>query len=60
MWQNITNGIIGLGVIALAFLGLTGTTLVWTLVLAGVVIAILGFWGAADVSNGAGATTKTA
>ncbi|MDR3546751.1 MAG: hypothetical protein P4M11_00495 [Candidatus Pacebacteria bacterium] len=37
---------LGLWVIVLAFLGLTGTTMMWTLVITGVVVAVLAFWGA--------------
>jgi len=46
MWQQWVNGILGLWVIVVAFLGFTGSTLLWTLVITGVVVAILGFWGA--------------
>ena len=46
MWQQWVNGILGLWVIVVAFLGFTGNTLMWTLVITGVVVAILGFWGA--------------
>lgn len=46
MWQQWINGILGLWVIALAFIGLTGTTLTWTLAITGIVVAALGFWGA--------------
>lgn len=46
MWQQWINGILGLWVLVLAFLGLTGNALMWTLAVTGVVVAILGFWGA--------------
>jgi VIT1/CCC1 family predicted Fe2+/Mn2+ transporter len=45
MWQQWTNGILGLWIILLAFLNLSGTALVWTLAISGIAIAILGFWG---------------
>jgi hypothetical protein len=46
MWQQWINGILGLFVLVLAFIGLSGTTLTWTLAITGAVVAILGFWGA--------------
>lgn len=57
MWMDWINGILGLAVIVVAFLGLTGVTLGWTLGILGAVIAILGFWGA---TAGAAPTVKTA
>ena len=51
MWQDWTNGVLGLCVIVAAFLGLTGTTLTWTLVVLGVVIAVVGFWGALNPTS---------
>ena len=47
MWQDWINGILGIWVIVIAFLGLTGSAFTWTVVVTGVVIAILGFWAAA-------------
>ncbi|MBU6388452.1 DUF677 domain-containing protein [Patescibacteria group bacterium] len=46
MWKEYTNAVLGLCVGVVAFLGLTGTTLTWTLVVLGVAILILGLWGA--------------
>lgn len=46
MWQDWINGILGLWLIVLSFLGFTGTTLMWMLVVTGVIVAILGFWAA--------------
>lgn len=46
MMQQWINGVLGLALIALAFMGLTGTTLLWALVIMGAAVAILGFWGA--------------
>ncbi len=46
MWQQWINGILGLWTLVLAFMGLAGSTLTWTLAITGAVIAILGFWGA--------------
>ena len=48
MWQQWGNGILGLWIILLPFLGITGDAYLWTLALSGSVIAILGFWGAID------------
>jgi hypothetical protein len=46
MWQQWVNGILGIWTIIVPFLGFTGSTLTWTLVVTGVIVAILGFWGA--------------
>jgi len=60
MWQDWTNGVLGLALIVVAFLGLTGSTLLtgsalmWTLAVGGVVVAIVGFWGASEVTTRAG------
>lgn len=48
MWQQWINGILGLWVIVVPFLGLTDVQLSWTLSISGLAIAILGFWGAAE------------
>ncbi len=49
MWQDWTNAVLGLAVIAVAFMGLDAATLMWTLGILGAVIAIVGFWGAASL-----------
>lgn len=46
MWQQWVNAILGLWVIAIPFTGLAGSALMWTLVVTGLVVAVLGFWGA--------------
>ncbi len=46
LWQQWLNAILGLWVIAIPFLAITGAALTWTLVVTGVVIAVLGFWAA--------------
>lgn len=51
MWQQWVNGILGLWVIIVPFLGFTGTQNVWTLGITGLVIAVLGFWGATEHST---------
>jgi hypothetical protein len=48
MWQQWVNAILGLWVIAVPFTGLAGNTLMWTLVVTGIVVAVLGVWGAAS------------
>jgi hypothetical protein len=45
MWQNKLNGILGLWVIALAFLGFSDSLHRILLVLTGVFIAVVAFWG---------------
>jgi hypothetical protein len=51
MWQDYVNAFLGLCVLAVAFLGLTGTTLTWTLGILGAVILILGLWSASKTSS---------
>ncbi|HEV3245011.1 MAG TPA: hypothetical protein VG102_01500 [Candidatus Paceibacterota bacterium] len=46
MWQQWLSAILGLWVIAVPFIGITGTALVWTLAITGIVVAILSVWGA--------------
>ena len=58
MWQDWTNGILGLVIVGVAFAGLTGVTLLWTLAAVGAVVAAVGFWGAME--NTAGTTVKHA
>ncbi len=43
MWQHWVNGIIGLWIIVMALVGIQDIT---TIVITGVVVAIVGFWGA--------------
>ena len=46
MWQQWVNAILGVWLVALAFFGLSGTTLMWALGITGAAVAILGFWSA--------------
>lgn len=55
MWQQWVNGILGLYVLVHPFLGLSGQTEVWVLVIVGAVVAALGFWGAAEKGGSGGA-----
>lgn len=48
MWQQWLNGLLGLWLIALPFLSGLGTGVTWTLVITGVAVALLGFWGAIE------------
>lgn len=45
MWQNKFNGVVGLWVVALAFLGFSDSTQRILLVLSGLAVAIASFWG---------------
>lgn len=45
MWQDWVNGILGLWVILIPFVGADSMT---TLVITGIIIAVLGFWAAAS------------
>ncbi|HCR52623.1 TPA: hypothetical protein DIV48_03215 [Candidatus Kaiserbacteria bacterium] len=51
MWQDYVNALLGLCVFAVAFLGLTGATLSWTLGILGAAILVLGLWGASRTSS---------
>ena len=46
MWQQWINALLGIWVVVIPFLGLTGTAFMWTLVVTGLVIAVLAVWGA--------------
>ncbi|MFZ2887259.1 MAG: hypothetical protein WA021_05565 [Minisyncoccia bacterium] len=46
MWQQWVNALLGLWVIALAFLGLSSEAQMWTLAVTGLVIGGLAMWGA--------------
>ncbi|NNM83721.1 hypothetical protein HKL94_00670 [Candidatus Parcubacteria bacterium] len=51
MWQDYVNAVLGLCVLVVAFLGLTGATLGWTLGILGAAILILALWSAGSVSS---------
>lgn len=46
MWQQWVNALLGLAVIVVPFLGLTGDTFIWTLAVLGIAIAAFAIWGA--------------
>lgn len=48
MWQQWLNGILGLWIIIVPFLGMQGSSFTWTLAVTGVIVAVLGFWGALE------------
>lgn len=50
MWQQWVNAILGLWVVAVPFIGITGAAFIWTLAITGIVIAVLGVWGAQESS----------
>lgn len=51
MWQHWVNAILGLWIILSSFVGMDVSTMTTNLVIVGIVIAILGFWGAYDTSR---------
>ncbi len=51
IWQQWVNAILGLWVIAVPFTGLAGSALMWVLVITGIVVAVLGAWGAVSTQN---------
>jgi len=51
-WQHWVNAVLGLWVLAVPFFfGIADTSLMWTLVISGLVIAALGVWGATDTQS---------
>jgi len=50
MWKHWLNAILGLVVLAVPFLGLTGATLAWTLAISGIIVAVLSVWSAMETS----------
>jgi predicted membrane-bound spermidine synthase len=48
-WTHWVNGLLGIWVVALAFIGFTGAALTWTMVITGIVIAVLGFMMGCDI-----------
>lgn len=51
MWKQWSNALLGAAIIVVPFLGLTGATLAWTLVIMGAVVLILSLWTAGEVSK---------
>ncbi len=48
MWQEWIDGILGLWVLISPFLGFTTDQMTTNLVIVGIVMAVSGFWGAAQ------------
>ncbi len=51
MWKQWVNAVLGLAVIATPFMALSATALMWTLVVAGAVVAILSVWSAMEAPS---------
>jgi len=51
MWQDWVNAVLGLAVIGVAVFGGVEATLAWSLGILGAVITVIGFWGAASLSE---------
>jgi len=52
MWKQWVNGVLGLWIVLLPYLGFTADIHTWLMVITGVVIAVLAFWSASE-SKGA-------
>jgi len=46
MWHQWLTGIMGLGIVLIGLMGMSGLALTWTLIVAGFLVAALGFWAA--------------
>lgn len=46
MWYEWLTGFLGLWVVVLGFMGIASTPMSWAMVVTGLVISVLGFWGA--------------
>jgi hypothetical protein len=51
MWKQWVNALLGAATIAVPFLGLTGSTLAWTLAIMGAAVLVLSLWTAGEVSR---------
>lgn len=51
MWKQWINALLGLATIVVAFMGLTGSTLTWTLAIMGAVVLVLSLWTTGEVSQ---------
>lgn len=59
MWQQWVNAVLGLWILAVPFLSLSGATLMWTLVVTGIAVAALAVWGASQEQSERGARYQT-
>lgn len=51
MWKQWVNGVLGIWIVLLPYLGFTADVHTWLMVVTGIVIAVLAFWSASE-SNG--------
>lgn len=51
MWKDWIHAVLGLWIVLVAFLGLSGSALMLTLVVTGLAVAVLGLWGAGSFKN---------
>jgi hypothetical protein len=51
MWKLWLTGIIGLGIVLVGLMGLSGLTLTWTLIVTGFLVAALSFWAAGAIDE---------
>lgn len=51
MWYHWLTGIVGLAIVVISLFGLSGLALTWTLIVAGFIIAALGFSAAASAEQ---------
>jgi hypothetical protein len=58
MWKEWVTAILGLGVIAAPFVGLTGNAFTWSLVVMGAAVAVLSFWSATETTSEYRSTTR--
>ena len=52
MWKHWTNGVLGLWVIIMPYLGFTATAHKTLMVVSGIAIAVLSFWAASESREG--------
>ena len=48
MWKQWVNGVLGIWIVLLPYLGFTVGTNTWLMVATGIVIAVLAFWSASE------------
>lgn len=51
MWKQWVNALLGAAIIAVPFLGLTGSTLAWTLGIMGAAVLVLSLWTTGEISR---------
>ncbi len=48
MWKQWVNGVLGIWIVLLPYLGFTSDIHTWLMVITGIVIAVLAFWSASE------------